>query len=177
FTGAEANRAGLIERASGGTLFLDEIGDLNHFSQVKLLRLLQEEEYMPLGEDIPRRSDARIVASTHADLWELQHTERFRQDLHYRLRTHRVWIPPLRERKEDLGLLVDHFLVQASESLDKDKPAIDSNLIPLLETYSFPGNVRELMAMVYDAMAQHQSGQLSSEPFRIHMEHLRTRAI
>ncbi len=177
FTGAETSRAGLIERANGGTLFLDEIGDLNHFSQVKLLRLLQEEEYMPLGEDIPRHSDTRIVASTHADLWELQHTEKFRQDLHYRLRTHRVWIPPLRERKEDLELLVDHFLIKASEATSKDKPVIDSNLISLLEKYSFPGNIRELMAMVYDAMAQHKSGLLSSESFKIHIEHSRTRAI
>ncbi len=177
FTGADGNRAGLIERAKEGTLFLDEIGDLNQFSQVKLLRLLQEEEYMPLGEDLLRRSNARIVTSTHADLWELQHAGEFRQDLHYRLRTHRVWIPPLRERKEDLGLLVDHFLTKAGESLGKEKPAIDPHLISLLETYPFPGNVRELMAMVYDALAQHQEGLLSSETFRYHMERARTRAI
>ncbi len=177
FTGADANRPGLIERASGGTLFLDEIGDLNQFSQVKLLRLLQEEEYMPLGEDVPRRSDARIIASTHADLWELQHTGKFRQDLHYRLRTHRVWIPPLRERKEDLDLLVDHFLDKAGESLGKEKPAIDASLIALLETYAFPGNVRELMAMVFDALAQEKGGSLSSETFRVHMERARNRVI
>ncbi len=177
FTGADTNRPGLIERARGGTLFLDEIGDLNHFSQVKLLRLLQEEEYMPLGEDLLRRSDARIVASTHADLWELQNVGKFRQDLHYRLRTHRVWIPPLRDRKEDLESLVDHFLDKAGESLRKEKPAVDPNLVSLLETYAFPGNVRELMAMVYDALAQHHNGLLSSETFRVHMERSRTRAI
>ncbi len=169
FTGADKNRAGLIERAAGGTLFLDEIGDLNHFSQVKLLRLLQEEEYLPLGEDVPRQSDARIVTSTHADLWELQHMDKFRQDLHYRLRTHRVWIPPLRERKEDLELLVNHFLESASESLGKTPPVIESNLIAHLEKYAFPGNVRELKAMVFDAFAQHKTGPLSLEPFRLHM--------
>ncbi len=177
FTGADTNRPGLIERASGGTLFLDEIGDLNQFSQVKLLRLLQEEEYMPLGEDAPRRSDARIIASTHADLWELQHTGEFRQDLHYRLRTHRVWIPPLRERKEDLVLLVNHFLEKAGESLGKEKPELESKLVSLLETYSYPGNVRELMAMVFDALAQEKGDTLSLEPFRVHMERSRNRAI
>ncbi len=177
FTGADTNRAGLIERASGGTLFLDEIGDLSHFSQVKLLRLLQEEEYMPLGKDLPSRSDARVVTSTHADLWELQHTGKFRQDLHYRLRTHRVWIPPLRERKEDLELLVDHFLEKAKDSLEKQKPKVPPHLITLLETYSFPGNVRELMGMVYDALAQHKSGPLAPDSFRVHMQRARNRSV
>ncbi|MGW8193196.1 MAG: sigma-54-dependent transcriptional regulator, partial [Desulforhopalus sp.] len=110
FTGADTNRLGLIERAANGTLFLDEIGDLSASSQIKLLRLLQEKEYMPLGQDTNRKSSARIIASTHVDLWELQQKELFRQDLHYRLRTHRIFLPPLRERKEDLTILVEHFV-------------------------------------------------------------------
>ncbi len=109
FTGADADRLGLVDRAANGTLFLDEIGDLSPSSQIKLLRLLQEKEYMPLGQDTNRRSTARIIASTHVDLWNLQQKELFRQDLHYRLRTHRIILPPLRERKEDLGILVETF--------------------------------------------------------------------
>jgi DNA-binding NtrC family response regulator len=161
FTGADTQRDGLIERAAGGTLFLDEIGDLSQSSQVKLLRLLQEKEYMPLGLDTARQTDARIIASTHADLWALQEENRFRKDLHYRLQTHRILVPPLRERKEDLGLLVDHFLAQASRNLEKPKPPLDPGVLDLIKGYAFPGNVRELQAMIFDALAQHTSGALS----------------
>ncbi len=169
FTGAETQRKGLIERASGGTLFLDEIGDLNHVSQVKLLRLLQEKEYMPLGQDTARQTDARIIASTHADLWALQQQDRFRKDLHYRLRTHRILVPPLRERKEDLSLLVDHFLAEASMALDKQKPTVAPKVLNLLTAYAFPGNVRELQAMIFDALAQHLSGALSHSVIHDHI--------
>ncbi len=173
FTGADSLRKGLIERASGGTLFLDEIGDLNQGAQVKLLRLLQEHEYMPLGSDVTHRSDARVIASTHADLWALKQQNRFRTDLHYRLRTHRVMIPPLRERKEDLPVLCDHFLNQAANALNKPKPSLAAELSKLLESYSFPGNVRELQAMIFDAMAQHNTGRLGLDTFRAHMQRTR----
>lgn len=169
FTGAETHRKGLIEKASGGTLFLDEIGDLNQGAQVKLLRLLQEHEYMPLGQDSSQKSDARVIASTHADLWSMQEKKQFRTDLHYRLRTHRVWIPPLRERNEDLPLLINQFLDQAAKALGKPKPELSMDLLPLLDTYPFPGNVRELKAMVFDAMAQHKSGALPTSVFQDHM--------
>jgi transcriptional regulator with PAS, ATPase and Fis domain len=169
FTGADSERLGLIERAANGTLFLDEIGDLSPSSQIKLLRLLQEKEYMPLGQDTNRTSSARIVASTHVDLRDLQQKELFRQDLHYRLRTHRISLPPLRERKEDLGLLVDHFVQCAAETLKKKKPKIPEELIILLETYNFPGNIRELQAMVFDAIAQNNNGVLPLSVFRKHI--------
>jgi DNA-binding NtrC family response regulator len=174
FTGADTPRKGLIEQAAGGTLFLDEIGDLNHGAQVKLLRLLQEHEYMPLGSDVTQTSDTRVMASTHADLWSLKQQNKFRNDLHYRLRTHRVMIPPLRDRKEDLPLLCDHFLSQAAEALSKTKPSLAPELTKLLESYDYPGNVRELQAMIFDALAQHRTGHLGSSSFRIHMQ--RTRA-
>lgn len=169
FTGAETHRPGLIERAVDGTLFLDEIGDLTHSSQVKLLRLLQENEYMPLGQDKNKTSSARIIASTHVDLCAMQQQNKFRKDLHYRLRTHSVMVPPLRERKEDLNILVDYLLGTAAESLEKLKPTLPMELLPLLETYHFPGNIRELQAMVFDAAAQHKSGVLSMKVFRTHI--------
>ncbi len=169
FTGADSERPGLIERAAKGTLFLDEIGDLNPSSQIKLLRLLQEKEYMPLGQDSNRTSSARIITSTHVDLWDLQQKELFRQDLHYRLRTHRIVLPPLRERKEDLGVLVDHFSQCAAETLKKKRPRIPEELMPLLESYNFPGNIRELQAMVFDAIAQNENGILSLSVFRNHI--------
>lgn len=169
FTGAESERSGLIERAAKGTLFLDEIGDLNPGSQIKLLRLLQEGEYMPLGQDSNRISSARIITSTHVNLWELQQKDLFRQDLHYRLRTHRVTLPPLRERKEDLPVLIDHFIQNASESLHKNKPRVPKELLPLLEAYDFPGNIRELQAMIFDAVAQNSNGSISLAPFRKHI--------
>jgi len=169
FTGADTHRKGLIEKASGGTLFLDEIGDLNQGAQVKLLRLLQENEYLPLGKDSSQKSDARVIASTHADLWAMQEKKQFRTDLHYRLRTHRVWVPPLRDRNEDLPLLCDHFLRQAAGTLAKPIPELSSDLLPLLSTYPFPGNIRELKAMVFDVMAQHKGGPLPANAFKDHL--------
>lgn len=173
FTGADSNRSGLIERAADGTLFLDEIGDLNASSQIKLLRLLQEKEYMPLGQDTNRTSSARIIASTHVDLWDLQEKELFRQDLHYRLRTHRIFLPPLRERKEDLAILVEHFARSSSETLKKKPPRLPKELTQLLESYHFPGNIRELQAMVFDAIAQNDNGILPLTVFRSHITRVR----
>jgi transcriptional regulator with PAS, ATPase and Fis domain len=173
FTGADAERPGLIERAAEGTLFLDEIGDLSASSQIKLLRLLQEKEYMPLGRDTNRKSSARIIASTHVDLWQLQQKEQFRQDLHYRLRTHRIIIPPLRERKEDIGSLVEHFVHSASELLNKRKPRLPLELMALLEGYHFPGNIRELQGMVLDAVALNDGLVLPLTVFREHIAQAR----
>ena len=169
FTGAEYHRSGLIEQAADGTLFLDEIGDLSAPSQIKLLRLLQEKEYMPLGQDGVELSSARILASTHVDLWAQQQKGMFRQDLNYRLDTHHIPMPPLRDRREDLRPLTEHFLARAAEALGKGAPQYPTELIPLLETYHFPGNIRELQAMVFDALAQHKTGMLSLAVFREHM--------
>lgn len=169
FTGADTDRSGLIEKAADGTLFLDEIGDLSASSQIKLLRLLQEKEYMPLGMDTNRKTNARIIASTHVDLWDLQQKELFRQDLHYRLRTHRILLPPLRERREDLPVLLEYFCELAAKSLNKKKPRIPHELVTLLENYDFPGNVRELQAMVFDSMAQNGTAVLPLKPFREHI--------
>lgn len=173
FTGADTDRSGLIERAANGSLFLDEIGDMSSGSQIKLLRLLQEGEYMPLGADSNRISSARIIASTHVDLWELQQKELFRKDLHYRLRTHRITLPPLRERKEDIPLLVDFFVQKSAAALNKKKQVLPKELFYLMESYHFPGNIRELQAMVFDAVAQSKSNTLALNVFREHMAKVR----
>jgi DNA-binding NtrC family response regulator len=169
FTDAREARSGLIERAAGGTLFLDEIGDLSTTSQVKLLRLLQEGEFFPLGSDVAKRSDARIVVATNQDLEALQSSGQFRKDLYYRLCDHQIRIPPLRRRREDLAVLVEHFLEKASKTLDKKKPTPPVELTTLLSTYHFPGNIRELESMIFDAVSSHTSAKLSMDLFKTHI--------
>ncbi|MCM2263777.1 MAG: sigma-54 dependent transcriptional regulator [Desulfuromonadales bacterium] len=166
FTGADQARDGLIASAAQGTLFLDEIGDLSEASQIKLLRLLQEQEYYPVGADMMRKSDARVVLATNHDLGELIAAGRFRKDLYYRLFAHRIHIPPLRERIEDIPLLLDHFLGQAAASLIRKKPTAPPELAVLLSLYPFPGNVRELESLVFDAVTRHSGGVLSMESFK-----------
>jgi two-component system response regulator HydG len=168
YTGADAERAGLIAKAAGGTLFLDEIGDLKAASQVKLLRLLQDNSYYPIGSDLPRTSDARIVAATNRSLQERMSRGKFRQDLFFRLSSHPLELPPLRERMDDLPLLLQHFIDEAAETLGKAAPNPSDELFTLLSVYDFPGNVRELRSLVFNAVAQHRSGPvLAMESFRL----------
>lgn len=166
FTGADQPREGMVSQAAGGTIFLDEIGDLKEISQVKLLRLLQEREYHAIGSDVPKKSTARIVAASNKSLRDMVAGGCFRKDLYYRLCTHHVEIPPLRERTEDIPILLECFLKKAALSLGKKKPVLPPQAVPLLANYFFPGNVRELEAMVHDAVARHRSGVLSLESFK-----------
>ncbi|MDG3087737.1 sigma-54 dependent transcriptional regulator [Vibrio hannami] len=166
FTGADKKRLGMVEAAADGTLFLDEIGDLSHASQTKLLRLLQEGDYYPLGSDKPKRSKARVVAATHHNLSQRVEEGSFRKDLYFRLCTHQIEIPPLRERKGDIPLLFEHFLEKASVEMNKPTPAYPKQLPVLLSTYHFPGNIRELQALVLDAVSRHKSHTLSMDVFR-----------
>jgi DNA-binding NtrC family response regulator len=159
FTGAIGTRKGMIEAAGRGTLFLDEIGDLSEASQVKLLRVLQEREYHTLGDDVPKRLEARVVAATHHDPAKL------RRDLYFRLRAYHVRIPPLRERTGDLPSLINHFVREASHDLDRKPPVVPERLYRVLSRYAFPGNVRELRALVFDAVARHNGGPLPVDPF------------
>jgi DNA-binding NtrC family response regulator len=146
FTGADSDRKGLIVQAANGTLFLDEIGDLDN--------------------NLSEKSYANIVSATNADLKKLIRNNIFRNDLYYRLIAHNIHIPPLRERFDDLPLLIEHFLIQASKSLKKAKPTPPKELNTLLNTYYFPGNIRELQSMIFDAVSLHESGILSLTYFK-----------
>lgn len=170
YTGAETTRKGLVEQAQDGTLFLDEIGDLSLASQVKLLRLLQEGEYYRMGSDRPLRSNARVIVATNHDLKEKQLSGDFRKDLYFRLRGHLISIPPLRQRKDDIPLLLEFFLGEAAKDFNKDKPTIPNQLYALLKSYHFPGNIRELKSMVYDAVGLHKDKVLSMTSFKRSMD-------
>jgi DNA-binding NtrC family response regulator len=167
FTTAEESREGLISRAAGGTLFLDEIGDLDQKSQVKLLRLLQGQEYYPLGSDVMKSSEAHIILATNHDLEQSVAAGRFRKDLYYRLYSYHIHVPPLRERREDIPVLLEHFLVEAASTLGKPVPAHSPELADALATRLYPGNVRELKALVTDAVARHTTGILTLKHFAV----------
>lgn len=166
FTSAVAGAPGLIDRAAGGTLFLDEVGDLRPETQVKLLRLLQERTFYRLGATQEEQSRARVIAATNRSLGELATAGHFRKDLFYRLKSHHVCVPPLRDRRGDLPALVAHFTAQAAASCGKGRLAVPREVLAVLADYSFPGNVRELAGMVADAVARSTGSTLSSEPFK-----------
>jgi two-component system, NtrC family, response regulator HydG len=170
FTGADQVREGLIRKAAGGTLFLDEIGDLHGASQVKLLRLLQEGEYFPVGSDSVKKSDARIVVATNHNLQMEMRSGRFRSDLYYRLCAHTIELPPLRERSEDIPLLTIHMVEETARAYGKQPPLLSAELLAHLRTQPYPGNVRELQGLVLDAMARHQEGLLTCEHFKLTRE-------
>lgn len=166
YTGATKERIGLCEKAESGTLFFDEIGDLDNSSQIKLLNLFQERKYYPIGQDQPRQCRARFITATNCDIDNLVKNDIFRKDLFFRLHTHRIHLPPLRERMDDLPLLIDYLLRHGAKNLNKKKPAVYKEMIQLLNTYSFPGNIRELKAMIDDALCRHKSHTLSLKAFK-----------
>lgn len=144
YTDARERKIGKFEAADGGTLFLDEIGDLPLSVQVKLLRFLQDREFYRLGSSRPLKADVRIIAATNKNLEKLVAEEKFRADLYYRLNVIRIDVPPLRERKEDIPLLVDHFIREYSRRERKNIKGISAEALDLLVKHDFPGNVREL---------------------------------
>ncbi len=153
FTGATKAKAGLIKIAHGGTIFLDEIGDMPTTMQVKLLRVIQEKEVLPVGGENPVPVDVRFIAATHRDLKEDVEKGHFRQDLYYRLNVIAIKPPPLTERGSDIPLLAHHFLSKKSRNMGKNIQAIDRDAMVLLRQYSWPGNVRELENVIERAVA------------------------
>jgi PAS domain S-box-containing protein len=144
FTGASRDRTGRFEEADGGTIFLDEIGEISPLIQVKLLRVLQEREIERVGESKKRKIDIRIMAATNKNLLALVHQGIFRQDLYYRLKVFPIHVPPLRERKEDLPLLTNHFITVLNKKTGKQIQNLSPEAMRILMDYSWPGNVREL---------------------------------
>ena len=154
FTGAEKDQAGYFELADGGTLFLDEIGEMPTDVQVKLLRAIEDGRVLPLGARRDRAVDVRILAATNVDLRDRMATGAFRQDLYFRLARFTVYVPPLRERKEDIPLLTEHFLRLFSAEMGREAPGLSRGALEALEAYDFPGNVRELKNMMERALLE-----------------------
>jgi DNA-binding NtrC family response regulator len=144
FTGAQSDRKGRFEMAGGGTIFLDEIGDTSPAFQAKLLRVLQEREYYPVGGEEPRRSEARVLAATHQPIERLVHNGEFREDLYFRLRVVEIVVPPLRERREDIPVLARHLVAKAAKLTDRPPLRLPDDVIRRLVIHDWPGNVREL---------------------------------
>ncbi|RCS53911.1 sigma-54-dependent Fis family transcriptional regulator [Bremerella cremea] len=154
FTGADHRKIGKFELASNGTLFLDEIGDMTPLMQTKILRVLQDQTFERVGGDETIRTNARIIAATNRDLQEAIREGSFRSDLYYRLNVYTIHLPPLRERIEDIPLLVDHFLKKYGTQLDRPMTAVAPETMEVLSRYSWPGNVRELQSAIQHALLE-----------------------
>jgi two-component system, NtrC family, response regulator AtoC len=163
FTGAIANKRGLFDEANGGTLFLDEIGDVSPALQVKLLRVIQEGEFKPVGTNEIRKVDCRIITATHRDLETLVKEGRFREDLYYRLKVILIQLPPLRERMEDLPELMRHFLRRFTERTKKEVVRISDEALEYMKNYPWPGNIRELEHAIERAVAMTNTNSIYPE--------------
>lgn len=165
----EEHRTGLLEQSRGGVLYIDGIDHLPVSSQARLIQLLQQGEYLSPGSTVPHRLETRLICSTRNDLAEMVGEGRFRKDLFYRLSMHQVRMPPLRERLEDLPLLLEQFVTASCAAHGRRKPPLPRNLAPLLASYPFPENVSELRDLVDAAVRQSPVGRLSLEPFRSYL--------
>lgn len=161
FTGAVTPKVGRMELAHQGSLFLDEVGDIPLELQPKLLRLLQEQEFERLGSTTTRKVDVRIIAATHRNLEKMIEEEAFRSDLYYRLNVFPIFIPPLRERPEDIPLLVRHFVREFARRMNKTVAAVSSETMEALTRYPWPGNIRELQNVIERAVIIYEKGNLS----------------
>ncbi len=170
FTGAVQKRVGRFEEAEGGTIFLDEIGDLPPSTQVKLLRILQEREFQRLGSNLTLKADVRVIAATHRNLEEAMGKGLFREDLYYRLNVITIHLPPLRERREDLPLLIDHFLKKYSERNRKMIRDISKEARTLLMRHSYPGNVRELENLIERAVVLCRGEVITTQDLPFHLQ-------
>jgi two-component system response regulator PilR (NtrC family) len=161
FTGAVSNKEGLFEAADRGSIFFDEISSLNQETQAKILRVMQEREFMRLGGTKTIKVDVRIIAATNTDLEELIRQKRFREDLYYRLNVIKIQIPPLRERKEDIPLLAKHFIDLYGRENSKEIEGVTEDVMAILERYDWPGNVRELENLIERAVVFSKSKWIS----------------
>jgi len=166
FTGAVTDRKGHFELANGGTLFLDEIADMPKRLQAKLLRTLEDGTLMPVGGSHEKKVDVRIIAATNAELQSKIAAGEFRDDLYFRLASYIVQVPSLRERKEDIPLLVDHLLSRLAAEMGRPKAKLTSQALATLENYHFPGNIRELKNLIEHAMIS--SGGAPIQPQHFH---------
>jgi PAS domain S-box-containing protein len=162
FTGADRDKPGRFAAAEGGTLFLDEIGDISPAMQVRLLRVLQEHAYEPLGSVVSRQADVRVIAATHRDLAERIRAGAFREDLFYRLNIVRLDLPPLRSRKEDIPLLADHFVARFNRRQGRHVAGLTPDAVGLLMMHDFPGNVRELENIIERAFVLCGAGRIDT---------------
>jgi transcriptional regulator with PAS, ATPase and Fis domain len=169
FTGADRDKIGRFEAADGGTILLDEIGDISPLIQLKLLRVLQEKEFDRVGESNPRKVDVRVLASTNRNLKEAIETGKFREDLYYRLNVIQINLPPLRERYEDIPLLINHFCEVFQNGFDKKISAVSVEVLQAFMNYPWPGNVRELEHAIERAfvLCRDQTIQLEHIPTEI----------
>lgn len=163
FTGAYSSKRGLFDVAEGGSLFLDEIGDMTPLMQTKLLRAIQERKFRPVGSTVEHSADVRLITATNKDLFGLVQKGIFREDLYYRINVIKIEVPPLRERKDDLPLLIKYFVEKYSSLLKKPIPQILKETVEILESYDFPGNVRELENIVERALALDQRSVFGPE--------------
>ena len=163
FTDAKKDKPGRIALAEGGSIFLDEVGDMSPAAQVKLLRVLQEREYEPLGSTRPVKADVRVIAATNRNLDELVAQGRFREDLYYRINVVRLVLPPLSERKEDIPLLVDHFAARLETLRGKGVTGVSDYALALLMRHNWPGNIRELENAVEHAYVLCRAGDIQPE--------------
>ena len=152
FTGAIYDKVGRFEAADSGTIFLDEVGDFSPFIQLKLLRVLQEKEFERVGDTAPRKVDVRIIAATSRNLGELVQGGHFRPDLYYRLRVIPIHLPPLRQRKDDFPLLINHFIDHFNQKMGKRIRGVNEEAMSALLNYEWPGNIRELEHAIEHAM-------------------------
>ncbi len=169
FTGAAQNKKGLVEVAEHGTIFLDEIGEMSPMMQVKLLRVLQERKFRRLGGVEEIEADIRVIAATNQDLGQLVADGRFREDLYYRINVIPVHLPPLRERREDVPLLAEHFLAKYREQMGKPVTGISHDAMTRLEAATWPGNVRELENIIERAVALERTPTILPETLPAHI--------
>ena len=171
FTDARQDKIGRFQLADGGTIFLDEIGDISLETQVKLLRVIQERTFEPVGSNQTIRSDVRIIAATHQNLEKLIAQGRFREDLFYRLNVISLTLPPLRKRVEDIPELVQHFLKVSGEKAGKRVLTVDAEALRALEAYAWPGNIRELQNVIERSVVMSESSSIRAEDLPVEVLH------